>query len=406
MLYRFEDYVLDTDRRELYRGTALVPLTPQAFDLLEYLIRNHDRVLGRDDLVAAIWEGRSVSDAALSTRINAVRSAIGDNGERQSLIKTIPRKGIRFVGAVREEQQAQALQTANAAMERSTDAIRRLAQRIRFCVSRDGTRIAYATCGAGPPLVLVAHFMGHLTVEWDSPVWGPWIDMLACRHTLIRYDGRGCGLSDRERVQISLDRAVEDLEAVIEAAEAANFILLGITSGGAIAMTYAAQHPERITHLILYGAYTRGRIARATTPEQREDAQLQIKAVRVGWAQDNPAFRQLYTSLWIPDATAEQARAFNEQIRVSTTPENATKLMKMAFGFDLRDAATRVRCPTLVLHVRDDAVAPFEEGRMLAGLIRGARFVQFESRNHLLLENEPAFVQLVQEIKASTDADC
>jgi pimeloyl-ACP methyl ester carboxylesterase len=224
--------------------------------------------------------------------------------------------------------------------------------------------------------------------------------MLARRNTLIRYDGRGCGLSDREGIQFSLDKAVEDLDAVIEAVQVERFVLLGISSGGAIAMTYAALHPERITNLVLYGSYTRGRMARSTTPEHREDAEIQIKAIQVGWGQENPAFRQLYTSLWMPDATVEQSRAFNELIRESTTPANATKLMEMAFGLDLRDTATRVRCPTLVLHVRDDAVAPFEEGRRLAGLISGARFVPFEGRNHLLLENEPAFLQLAREIEA------
>jgi len=224
--------------------------------------------------------------------------------------------------------------------------------------------------------------------------------MLARRHTLVRYDGRGCGLSDRVDLQFSLDKAVEDLDAVIEAAQVRKFVLLGISSGAAIAMTYAIRRPERINHLVLYGAYTRGRMARSTTPEQREDAETQIKAIQVGWGQENPAFRQLYTSLWMPDATVEQARAFNELIRQSTTPANATKLMEMAFGLDLRNTATRIRCPTHVLHVRDSAVAPFEEGRMLAGLISGARFVPFESRNHLLLDNEPAFLQLVQEIEA------
>jgi DNA-binding winged helix-turn-helix (wHTH) protein/pimeloyl-ACP methyl ester carboxylesterase len=398
--YRFKDYVLDTERRELHRDAAQVALAPQTFDLLEYLIRNRNRVLSKDDLIAAVWDGRSVSDSALTTRINAARSAIGDNGQQQLFIKTIPRKGIRFVGAVCEEQLLQAPERA--ATERSTSARPRLTQHIRFCLSRDGTRIAYATCGAGPPLVLAAHFMSHLKVEWDSPVWRPWIEMLARGHTLIRYDGRGCGLSDRDGVQFSLSKAVEDLDAVIEAAQVTSLVLLGIASGGAIAMTYAAQHPERINHLILYGAYTRGRMARATAPVQREDAQTQIKAIEVGWAQDNPAFRQLYTSLWMPDATAEQARAFNEQIRQSTTPANAAKLMDMVFRFDLRDTAARVRCATLVLHVRDSALAPFEEGRMLAGLICGARFVPLESRNHLVLEGEPAFLQLVQELDALT----
>jgi DNA-binding winged helix-turn-helix (wHTH) protein/pimeloyl-ACP methyl ester carboxylesterase len=405
LLYWFEAYVLDTERRELRRGATLVPLAPQAFDLLEYLIRNRNRVLSKDDLIASIWDGRIVSESALSTRINAVRSAIGDNGEQQLLIKTIPRKGLRFVGPVREEQKPEAV-AANTERERPPPTTSHLVQHIRFCLSRDRTRIAYATCGAGPPVVWAAHFMSHLKVEWDSPVWRPWIELFARRNTLIRYDGRGCGLSDHEEIQFSLGKAVEDLDSVIEAAQIEKFVLLGISSGAAIAMTYAAQHPERISHLALYGAYTRGRLARSATPEQREDAKTQIRVIEVGWGQESPAFRQLQTSLWIPDATVEQSRSFNELIRQSTTPLNATRFTKMAFELDVCDTAARIRCPTIVLHARDSAVVPFEEGRMLAGLISGARFVPFESRNHLLLENEPAFLQLAQEIESLlADAD-
>jgi pimeloyl-ACP methyl ester carboxylesterase/DNA-binding winged helix-turn-helix (wHTH) protein len=399
LLYRFEDYVLDTERRELRRGAGLVRLAPQAFDLLEYLIRNRNRVLSRDDLIASVWDGRVVSESALSTRINAVRSAIGDNGEDQLLIKTIPRRGMRFVGAVREEHRPEVAMTAGTALGRPAPARPHLEQDIRFCLSRDGTRIAYATCGIGPPVVWAAHFMGHLRLEWMSPVWRPWIDMFARRNTLVRYDGRGCGLSDRDGIQFCLDKAVEDLDAVIEAARVEKFVLVGISSGGAIAMTYAVLHPERIKHLVLYGSYTRGAMARSTTAEEREDAKTRIKAIQVGWGQENPAFRQLYTSLWMPDATPEQAQAFNEQMRQSTTPSNASKLMEMAFDLDLRDTAKRIRCDTVVLHGRDDAVSPFEEGRLLAGLISGARFVPLESRNHLLLENEPAFSRVAQEIE-------
>jgi pimeloyl-ACP methyl ester carboxylesterase/DNA-binding winged helix-turn-helix (wHTH) protein len=373
-------------------------VAPQAFDLLEYLIRNRNRVLSKDDLIASIWDGRIVSESALATRINAVRSAIGDNGEQQLLIKTIPRRGVRFVGAVREENGPEAGGTAGMTVERLAHATPPVMQHIRFCRSRDGTRIAYATCGTGPPVLWAAHFMGHLRVEWMSLVWRPWINMFARRSTLIRYDGRGCGLSDSDGIQFGLDRAVEDLDAVIEAAQVKEFVLVGISSGGAIAMTYAALHPERIKHLVLYGSYTRGAMARSTTTEQREDAKTRIKAIQVGWGHENPAFRQLYTSLWMPDATSEQAQAFNEQMRQSTTPANASKLVEMAFELDLRDTAARIQCPTVVLHVRDDAVAPFEEGRMLAGLISRARLVPLESRNHLLLEEEPAFSQVTQEM--------
>ncbi len=246
-------------------------------------------------------------------------------------------------------------------------------------------------------MVWAARFMSHLKFEWDNPVWHPWIEMFSRRNTLIRYDGRGCGLSDREKIEFSLDSAVEDLAAVVEATGVRKFVLLGISSGGAIAMTYAARRPERISYLVLHGAYMRGHRARSLTKEQRADADIQLRAIQ-GWSKENEAFRQLYTSRWIPDASLLQSRSFNELIRQSTTPEVASRLMEVVFDLDVRGIPAQIGVPTLVTHSRSDDVVPFNEGRMLAGLIPSARFVPLESRNHLLLENEAAFSQLEQEL--------
>jgi pimeloyl-ACP methyl ester carboxylesterase len=240
--------------------------------------------------------------------------------------------------------------------------------------------------------------MSHLQLEWHSPVWRPWIDLFSRRNTLIRYDGRGCGLSDREDIRFTLDKAVEDLEAVIAAAQVEAFALLGISSGGAFAMKYTALHPERVKLLLLFGAYTRGWLARSVTREEREDAKTQIKAIEIGWGQEHPGFRQLYASRWFPEATTEESRSFSDLIRQSMSPRDAAEFMRMAFRLDLRNIAAQIRSPTLVMHARDDSVAPFEEGRALAGLIPQARFVPLESKNHLLLETEPGFSNLREEI--------
>lgn len=272
----------------------------------------------------------------------------------------------------------------------------RIAQQIRFCTSRDGARIAYATCGSGTALVHAQSWLSHLNLDWDDPVRRAWLVLLMRRHMLIRYDTRGSGLSDREGIEFSLERFVEDLEAVAEAAGLQRFALVGRAGAGAVAMNYAVRHPERVSHLVLHGCPSRGRFL--WSAEQREEAQARLKAIELGWRYENPAFRQLFTSLLMPDATAEQARAFIEQMRITTTPANAASVMRIFYGLDSSDIARKVRCPTLVLHAREDAQIPFEEGRLLAALIPGARFAPLESRNHTLLESEPAWQQLVAEL--------
>jgi len=272
------------------------------------------------------------------------------------------------------------------------------AQQIRFCTSRDGTRIAYATCGAGPPLVWTANWLHHLKLDWDSPVWRPWISLLARSQTLIRYDWRGCGLSDREGVKFSFERFVEDLEAVIAAAGLEQFVLFGSAAGAEIGMTYAVRHPEQVNYLVLYASYVRNKLAGTPTPQEVEEAQARLKVVELGWPNDTPAYGQFYTSLHMPDASAEQFQSFADLVRRTTSMANAVALLQTALRIDLREIVPKVRSPTLVLHSRGDSIVPFEQGRSVAGLIPGARFVPLESRNHVLLEAEPAWQQFVEAV--------
>jgi len=263
-------------------------------------------------------------------------------------------------------------------------------QKIRFCTSRDGVRLGFATCGTGPTVITAAHWISHLRLDWDNPVRRSWLSMLSRRNTLIRYDPRGTGLSDRDCADFTLPRQIEDLEAVVEAAKCDRFALLGLWTGGAVAVNYTVRHPERVTHLVLHACATRGRLVRDPTPEQLQEAEAQLKLIELGWGNENSAFRQLHTSQLIPDATPEQARAFNDLMRQTTTPANAAKLLRAHWaGTDNRSLGPRIKCPTLVLHAREDARIPFEEGRSLAALIPDARFVPLESRNHVLIESEP-----------------
>jgi len=275
-----------------------------------------------------------------------------------------------------------------------------LTQVIRFCSTGDRVQLAYATMGQGPVLVRAAHFLTHIEFDLHSPVWQPWLETLSRDRTLLRYDGRGCGLSDRPTTPLSLDSWVTDLEAVVDAAGLERFPLLGCSQGGAVSVAYAVRHPERVSALVLLGGYARGLMRRQPTPAQLREAQLLLEMIEVGWGSENPAFRQAFTLLYLPGASAEQAQWFNELERLSATPAHAARTLA-AFGqIDVSDLATQVRCPTLVLHARADARVPFEEGRRLAGLIPGARFVPLDSANHVLLGHEEAFAHCFGEIHA------
>lgn len=273
-------------------------------------------------------------------------------------------------------------------------------QEIRFCTATDGVRIAYATVGHGPPLVKAANYLTHLEHDWNGPVWDHWLRGLARHHTLVRYDERGCGLSDWDVTDFSMEAWVRDLEAVVDALGLQRFPLLGISQGASVSVAYAVRHPEKVTHLILYGGYARGRFKRDLNPEEKLQAETMINVIRVGWGQKNPAFRQLFTTMLIPEGTDDQINWLNELARISATPENAAKMERAFYQIDVTDLAPRVTAPTLVLHGRDDAGIPFEEGRLLAGLIPDARFVPLDSENHILREEEPAWQRFLAQVRA------
>jgi pimeloyl-ACP methyl ester carboxylesterase/DNA-binding CsgD family transcriptional regulator len=273
-------------------------------------------------------------------------------------------------------------------------------QQIRFCTSFDGTRIAYAVSGEGPPLVKAPHWLTHLEYEAESPIWRDWIARLSTGHTLIRMDARGCGLSDQDVREFTLAHYVNDLEAVIDAAGLGGFALFGHSQGGAIAVEYAARHPQRVTQLALLGAYARGWMKRGLPPERVAELQALLKLVEVGWGRDDPAYRAMFTTQFAPGATLEQMNSFSELQRRSATAENAARLIGSFFVIDVSEAAARLRCPTLVFHAREDRRVPFEEGRHLASLIADAQLVPLESANHILLAHEPAWAQFFAELVA------
>lgn len=270
--YRFDDCELDLDGYELRRGGEVVHVEPQVFDVLAYLVTHRDRVVPKSELLEAVWGDRFVGEAALTSRIKAARQALGDDGRRQMLIATVRGRGYRCVASVDGPPVA-----THAVPLRSPRS-----QEIRYCFSEDAVRVAYAITGAGAPLVKAANWLTHLDREWSNPVWSHWLDALAERYRLIRYDERGCGLSDWEVHNFGFDAWVDDLELVVDAVGLDRFPLLGISQGGAVAIAYAVRHPEKVSHLILAGAYDRGRLARAATAAEREEAKVDLAVARVG----------------------------------------------------------------------------------------------------------------------------
>jgi len=275
-----------------------------------------------------------------------------------------------------------------------------LRQSLRFCNAPDGTRIAIASIGSGPPLVRAAHWLSHVEHDLASPVWRPWLAELSRRHTYIRYDQRGCGLSDRDVSDFSLEAWVGDLEAVVDSMKLHRFPLFGMSQGGAVAVAYALRHPEKVSQLVLAGAYARGALRRAATPAETLEAETLVNLIRLGWGRDNPAFRQVFTDQFIPGGTRAQHQWWNELERMTASPENAALTLDAFHRVDITDMARELRVPTLVLHSRGDARVPFDEGLRLAALIPGARFVPLASDNHVLLDTEPAWADFLSELHA------
>src|SRR5262245_54088890 len=388
LIYAFDDCELDLDRFELRRGGRPRPIEPQVFDVLAVLIRERRRVVPKDELLDTIWGDRFVSESALTSRVKAARQAIGDDGSAQRAIRTVHGRGYQFIAQVTERSPVAAIGPAGDPPP----------QDIRFCTTTDGTRLAYATIGSGPPLVKAANWLSHLDYDWQSPVWRHWLVELSRRFQLVRYDERGCGLSDWDVSECSLDSWVDDLETVVDAVGLDRFPLFGISQGGPVAIAYAVRHPERVSHLVLLGSFAQGRRKRARTPDELALEEARIELVRVGWGLPDPSYRQIFVARFLPEGTQEQWRSFDElQVR-STSANNAWRFLDTFANLDVRDLAPKVTVPTLILCARREPENVFEQSRLLAALIPGSRLVPLDSSNHLLPEHDPAWRHFLSEI--------
>jgi pimeloyl-ACP methyl ester carboxylesterase/DNA-binding winged helix-turn-helix (wHTH) protein len=394
-VYEFGPFRLELAERRLLRGNDSIPLRGKVFDTLSVLVQNAGRLLTKEELLHTVWPDTAVEENNLNHTISVLRKALGEPATGQAYIETVPRVGYRLAAKVtRVTVGAPRDSSFESPIGKSTSGVR---QEIRFCRAADGVRIAYSKVGDGYPLVKAANWMNHLEFEWNSPIWRHWVEMLHPHHTLIRYDERGNGLSDWYTEDLSYPKWVTDLETVVDAMGLRKFALLGISQGGAVAIDYAVRHPERVSHLILYGAFARGWKHRGSQDEI-ERRRAGIALVRYGWGTPNPAFRQFWTTLFMPEATPEHMAWFNELQRISTSPENAATLLDIAGDINVTPLLARVKVPTIVFHCEQENAVPFQEGRIIASGIPGARFVPLPGRNHLLMEDEPAWKIFAEEL--------
>jgi len=384
MRYTFADCLLDIEQHQIFRNGDPVKVEPQVFDLLHLLVQSAGTLVTRDEIVKRIWDGRIVSESAISARINAARKAVGDTGKDQAVIKTVTRRGLQLAVPVILEQEGEA----------ELPPVPPSRQRVRFATSADGTKIAYAVSGSGPPVLRAGHFLTHLEMDWRSVIWRPYLDALGAAHTLVRYDQRGTGMSDPELTDTSLSAYVSDLKAVADAAGLDRFPVIALSQGVPVAISFAVKYPERVSALVLGGGYAEGRVHR-DGGASKDAGEAMLTMIREGWGKPESAFMGAFTTLFCPGASRQQLADLVAMQLASTSADNAVRIRQAIDRFTVVDLLASLKVPVLVMHNKDDSVHPVSEGRRLAANIPGADFQMLGGRNHIMLPDEPAWADWV-----------
>ena len=392
-VFEFGPFRLEQSEHRLMHKDRPIPLPGKAFDTLSVLLERHGKLVSKQDLMNAVWPESVVEENNLDRNISTLRKALGEQDSGEPFIETVPRVGYRFIAPVN-------IAAPGFLRRRAEDREPETRHEIRFCVTPDNVRLAYATVGSGHPIVRVANCFNHLDFEWGSPIWRHWVRDLARGHSLLRYDGRGNGLSQRDVDDFSLDAWVQDLETVVDAAGLDTFALMGHSQGSSVAIAYAVRHPERVSHLILCGAYARGACHRESADVLEARRALET-LVDLNFGKSNPDFFQFVTSFYIPEAaTPEEQEWFKSLQLISVSSRNLVQFMRACDEINIRALLPQVTVPTIVFHSHGDRVAPPEEGRIVATEIPNARFVPLTSGNHLLLADEPAWKVFREELAA------
>jgi DNA-binding winged helix-turn-helix (wHTH) protein/dienelactone hydrolase len=370
----FDDgLVLDTARFELCRDGRPVPIEPQTFDVLSYLVSHRDRVVSKQELMDAVWGGRFVTEAAVTSRIKQARRAMGDDGRDQRLIRTVHGRGYRFVADVDVDMTGR---PPAAARDRTSA---RETAPIRYTVS-DGLHIAYQVTGGGEPdIVLIPGFVSHLELDWANDRHAHFLDGLGSLGRLIRFDKRGTGMSDRPVGLPDLETRMHDVLAVMDAVGSRRAVLCGYSEGGPMAILMAATHPERVSSLVLYGSYAK-RTRGDGYPWAQTDEERRSYTDRLIDSWDWEADLRMRC----PSGDPQMQRWWAQRMRAAATPSTIRALMDMNSAVDVRDVLGAVRVPTLVLHRTGDALFKVGEARYLADHIPSARLQLLEGADHLV----------------------
>jgi pimeloyl-ACP methyl ester carboxylesterase/DNA-binding winged helix-turn-helix (wHTH) protein len=388
--YIFGSYILDVDERRLLRDNEEIRLRGKLFDTLRVLVENAGKLVRKDAFMESVWPDSVVEDNNLDYCISQLRKLL----HPAKYIETVPRHGYRFVAEVTTPKpHGRLIQLEPAAQSHDAPD-----QPIESFTTSDGVRIAYSIGGQGPALVRTIHWLNHLDFEWKTPLRRQWLSQVMRHNTLVRYDQRGSGLSDWNVSDFSFERTVKDFEELVDVAGLEKFSILGGCQGAAVGIAYAVRHPERVTKLIINGTFANG--WPTPGPGAHEHLQAMLTLIRSGWGRDNPAFRQLWTTLFRPDADPAESSWLNELQRISSSPENAARMIAEFPNIRILDMLPKISCPTLVLHSRDDGAVPVQEGKLIAARIRGSRFVELPSRSHMVGPGDAAWKQLVKEVSA------
>ncbi|NNE79242.1 MAG: alpha/beta hydrolase [Silicimonas sp.] len=383
MRYRFSDYTLDTEAHVLLHDGMDQRVEPQVFDLLALLLKNAGSLVTKDQMVDEIWDGRIVSESAISARIAAARKAVGDDGKRQAVIRTVARRGLQFVAQLTEEDNGQAQPARGTAQPR-----------VRYATAEDGFKLAFAVSGEGPPLLRVAHHPTHLELEWTESTERALFDALGERYTLIRMDQRGCGLSDLDTDDFSAQRSAKDMKVVLDTLGIDRCAIYGSSSGAMIAVEFAALFPDAVSHLITLGGYVDGRSVRDNADVPITDAIMTM--AKEGWDKPDSAFMSGLLSVYFPTMDRDQLNRLARKLQDSCPVENEIRGRTFFNHHSVAGILDKVRVPTLVMHARGDAVHPLSVGQKYARGIPGAQLLVLESRNHYPLPEEPAWRDMIE----------
>jgi pimeloyl-ACP methyl ester carboxylesterase/DNA-binding winged helix-turn-helix (wHTH) protein len=381
MIFSFGGYRLDTGAHVLMGDGGEVHLEPQVFDLLTLLVTRAPDLVSYDEMIAEIWGGRIVSDATVAARVSAARAAVGDDGKRQAVIRTHPKRGVQLVASVSEEGSAPPPPPVPA-----------LNQKIAYTTSSDGTAIAWAETGEGPPLLRGGHWLNHLENDWKSPVFGPLLERLARGRRLIRYDPRGTGMSERSLNGGAFEDFVDDMEAVADAAGLERFAIYAISQSVPIAIAFAARHPDRVSRMILNNGLVRGELARGET----EKLEAMLAMIRAGWGVPGSSFMQAMATVFMPLSSRAELESLVETQLVSATPDTAAELRRRIAEIDVTAILGKVVCPLLVTHATGDAVQSPEQSKLIAAHALNARLDFVESPNHVVCRSDPIWEPCVR----------